>query len=84
MQTNFDPVTPKRAAELISRIIKTKIPFFIHGEPGIGKSDVVEQLAKATNMRLVVQMLSQMDATDLRGLQFVDTEKNVTVNYPPE
>lgn len=83
MNINVDPVTPARAMELIRNIIPTGIPFFIHGEPGIGKSEIVEQIAAERNMRMTVQMLTQMEATDLRGLQFVDEVKKVTVNYPP-
>lgn len=83
MHINVDPVAPSRAMELIRNIIPTGIPFFIHGEPGIGKSEIVEQIAAEKNMKLTVQMLTQMEATDLRGLQFVDDVRKVTVNYPP-
>jgi hypothetical protein len=83
MHINIDPVAPLRAMELIRNIIPTGIPFFIHGEPGIGKSEIVEQIAAERNMKLTVQMLTQMEATDLRGLQFVDDVRKVTVNYPP-
>lgn len=83
MNINIDSVTPKRALDLLKGIIPTRIPAFLHGGPGIGKSEVIEQLAKHCGMNLVVQMLTQMDSTDLRGLQFVDEVKGKTVNFPP-
>ena len=84
MNINVEAQTPARALELMSRIIDTRIPFFLHGSPGIGKSDIVQQLADKKGFKLIVQMLTQMDATDLRGLQFVDEAKHTTVNYRPE
>ncbi len=89
MDINVDPVTPKAALEIMKRTLTVhkasqfNVPFFLHGQPGVGKSDIVEQLAKWANMKLVTQMLTQIEATDLRGLQFIDEKDQTTVNYPP-
>ena len=60
------------------------IPFFFHGRPGIGKSDIVEQLAAANNMKLEILMLTQIDSQDLRGIQYPDPNTKRMVYYPPE
>ena len=84
MKLNIQSVSPSVAFTLASAAMDADIPFFLHGSPGIGKSDLTEQLAKAKGMKCVVQMLTQMDATDLRGLQFVDEATQRTVNFIPE
>lgn len=82
---NIDSVSPKRAYELADQMVKMRnIPFFFHGRPGIGKSDIVEQLAKANNMNLEILMLTQIDSQDLRGIQYPDAASKRMVYYPPE
>jgi hypothetical protein len=80
---NIDSVSPKRAYELANEMVKMRnIPFFFHGRPGIGKSDIVEQLAKANNMNLEILMLTQIDSQDLRGIQYPDAASKRMVYYP--
>jgi hypothetical protein len=82
---NIDSVSPKRAYELANEMVKLRtIPFFFHGRPGIGKSDIVEQLAQANNMKLEILMLTQIDSQDLRGIQYPDAASKRMVYYPPE
>lgn len=89
MDINIDPVTPSAALSILENHIRVvresgqRMPFFLHGQPGVGKSAIVAQLAAKHGMALQVQLLTQIDATDLRGLQFIDDERKVTVNYPP-
>jgi hypothetical protein len=90
MEINVDPVTPGRALEIMKDTLTIhqscdfNIPFFLHGQPGIGKSDLVEQLAEWADMNVEIVMLSQIEAADLRGLQFIDDTTRKTVNYVPE
>lgn len=90
MDINVDPVTPKAALEIMKNTLTVhresgfNIPFFLHGQPGVGKSDIVQQLADWAGMNLEVEMLTQIEATDLRGLQFIDEATKKTVNYVPE
>lgn len=82
---NIDPVNPKDAYVLAKELVKVKkIPFFFHGKPGIGKSELLEQLAKELNMQLEVLMLTQIDSQDLRGIQYPDPVSKRMVYYPPE
>lgn len=82
---NIDTVSPKKAYELASAMVKMKdIPFFFHGKPGIGKSEIVEQIAKENGMKLEILMLTQIDSQDLRGIQYPDPVSKRMVYYPPE
>lgn len=82
---NIDNVSPKRAFELANQMVKMReIPFFFHGRPGIGKSEIVEQLAADNNMKLEILMLTQIDSQDLRGIQYPDAASKRMVYYPPE
>ena len=49
-------------------LLKSDIPVFIHGSPGIGKSYIVNDIAKKNNLELIDVRLSQLDAVDLRGI----------------
>lgn len=41
---------------------------FVTGQPGIGKSDIVRQIAKEYNLEVIDIRLAQADITDLNGL----------------
>ena len=43
-----------------------KVPF-IKGSPGIGKSDIIRQVAEELNLKVIDFRLSQADPTDLQG-----------------
>jgi len=49
-------------------LIDSDTPVFIHGSPGIGKSYIVNDIAKKNNLEIVDVRLSQLDAVDLRGI----------------
>lgn len=54
------------------------------GPPGIGKTDLCLQVAKATGSRFKVYLAATMDPTDLVGVPFANETKKTTVFYPPE
>jgi hypothetical protein len=56
-------------------LINTDTPVFIHGSPGIGKSYIVNDIAKKNNLQIVDVRLSQLDAVDLRGVPSISEEK---------
>jgi hypothetical protein len=58
--------------------------WMLHGRPGIGKTEVVQQLADETGSRLYDLRLTTIEPQDLRGLPFYDHEQRRTVWYPPE
>lgn len=55
------------AATLLTRYLKARLVPMIHGSPGIGKSDIVKQIAKQFNLLVIDMRLSQCDPTDLLG-----------------
>lgn len=72
-----------RPAHLIS-VIETEFastreghhtPVMIWGAPGIGKSQIVTQVAQKHNVSLLDIRLSQMEPSDLRGIPFRDGNK---------
>jgi len=58
--------------------------WMLHGRPGIGKTQIVQQLAADTGSRLFDLRLTTIEPQDLRGLPFYDHEAKRTVWYPPE
>ena len=58
--------------------------WMLHGRPGIGKTDVVQQLAHDTGSRLFDLRLTTIEPQDLRGLPFYDHDTKRTVWYRPE
>ncbi|AYA64283.1 AAA family ATPase [Alteromonas sp. RKMC-009] len=60
-------VSPKVAKQFIETSIQAGLVPMLHGSPGIGKSDVVKQIAEEYNLQLIDVRLSQCDPTDLNG-----------------
>ncbi len=65
---------PRRIKEIIKKAAErpTEIqPFHIWGPPGVGKSQVVKQVAEEMEIGFVDMRLAQLDPTDLRGIPAV-------------
>jgi hypothetical protein len=62
-------------------LLQTDTPVFIHGSPGIGKSYIVNDIAKKNNLEIIDVRLSQLDAVDLRGIPTI--HNNQTIWMPP-
>jgi hypothetical protein len=58
--------------------------WMVHGRPGVGKSQVVQQLAERIGARLFDLRLTTIEPQDLRGLPYYDHEARKTVWYRPE
>lgn len=73
---------PSAAVKAVTLCVQNKQPIFLHGSPGVGKSDVVRQVAKQLGIDLIDLRLSQLDPVDLRGVPSVgpsEANKNVFV-----
>ena len=55
---------------------------FLWGPPGVGKSDLVKQLANEKQIELVDIRLPLLDPIDLRGLPTVDEENGLQDGFP--
>lgn len=56
------------AKALCKMYMAKKIPAYLHGPPGVGKSDAWAQLAKEANIGFIDLRLGMMDPVDLLGL----------------
>jgi len=75
-------ITMKALPSLLERTIKAGITSFIHGQPGVGKSDAVRQLAEKFKLKLIDVRLSQIDPLDMSGLPSVNSEKTKASYLP--
>lgn len=69
-ETNIAKVGMKRAAECVEASIDTKTPLMLLGPPGVGKTKLVQQAAKARNIGFIALRLVQIEAVDLRGMPY--------------
>lgn len=70
--------------EALIPLVNSKIPTFIWGNPGVGKSSLVSQIAQQKNMRFIDLRLSLLDPTDLRGIPFFESDEKKAVWAKPE
>lgn len=76
---------PQQLSLAVQRAIKLRKPLMIHGSPGIGKSEIVDQAREAAGYEHLVDLrMSQIDQVDLRGVPSVDAKKSVTKWNPPD
>ncbi len=75
-----------RASEItasLEALIEEKIPTFLWGPPGIGKSSIVKQIADKNEIGFIDLRLSLMDPTDLKGIPFYDKHDHQAVWASP-
>jgi hypothetical protein len=75
-----------RASEIrdtLQAMISQKIPAFLWGAPGIGKSSIVKQIAKEADLGFIDLRLSLLDPTDLKGIPFYDADTHTALWAPP-
>ena len=84
--TTVTTVNPSRLKAMILHCIDRQRPMFIAGPPGIGKSDIVAEVARMQRRPLIDIRLPLLEATDIRGLPHLvdvtirDADGNVVVN----
>jgi len=69
--------------EALSALVEQKVPTFLWGAPGIGKSSIVRQIAENQNLDFIDLRLALMDPTDLKGIPFYDKESHTALWAPP-
>jgi hypothetical protein len=76
-------VTALQARKSLLKAFQVKRPLFLWGPPGIGKSELVEGIAKDLGGLMIDLRLGQMEPTDIRGIPFYNKEKNIMEYAPP-
>jgi len=74
-------VKPSLLISILKSVLDVNIPMFIWGPPGIGKSQIVAQVAASMGLPLIDVRAVLLDPVDLRGVPSV--EKGVTRWNPP-
>ena len=73
-------VTPNSAKASIKHAIMKKRPIFLWGPPGIGKSDIVQQITDSlSNSYLIDIRLSLWEPTDIKGIPYFDSNTGTMV-----
>lgn len=67
-------------ADAVFRVLSAGLVPFIHGSPGIGKSDIVKKIAKDHNLKLIDLRMSQILPEDLNGFPMRNGD---TASYVP-
>ena len=67
----------------LSALVEQKVPTFLWGAPGIGKSSIVKQIAQDKKIGFIDLRLALMDPTDLKGIPFYDKESHTALWAPP-
>jgi MoxR-like ATPase len=60
------------------------VSWMLHGRPGVGKTQIVQQMADRMGARLFDLRLTTIEPQDLRGLPYYDHETKRTIWYRPE
>ena len=67
---------PSEAIEMIKTAFKAGRTPFLHGSPGIGKSDIVKQVARDLGMKMFDLRATTIDPVDLRGVPKIVEEQD--------
>ena len=78
-------LSPNKAKASILHALKIKRPIFLWGGPGIGKSDIIHQIGKDINAKVIDIRLSLWEPTDIKGIPYYNSkENNMTWASPSE
>lgn len=64
-------VNPQLATDAITDALYANLVPYLIGSPGVGKSSIMQQIAKNNKLKYVDIRLAQSDPTDLSGMPFV-------------
>jgi len=67
-------ITSVQARRSILKAFKHQRPLFLWGPPGIGKSELVEDITNELGGAMIDLRLGQMEPTDIRGIPFYNKE----------
>ena len=67
-------ITSIQARKALLTAFKVKRPVFLWGPPGIGKSEVVQEITDELGGYMIDLRMAQMEPTDIRGIPFFNKE----------
>jgi len=76
-------ITAQEAKAGLIKCFEAKRPVFLWGPPGIGKSELVAEIATEMKGHMIDLRLGQMDPTDIRGIPYYNKEQNLMDWAPP-
>lgn len=76
-------VTSAQARKAILAAFNVKRPVFLWGPPGIGKSEVVEEITNELGGYMIDLRMAQMEPTDIRGIPFFNRDNGKMDWAPP-
>lgn len=76
-------ITSIQARKAILKAFQVKRPVFLWGPPGIGKSEVVAEIAEELGGAVIDLRMAQMEPTDIRGIPFFNKENGKMDWAPP-
>jgi len=76
-------IGPKAAQRSIQFSIKTRRPVFLWGPPGIGKSELVQEIGDRSNREVIDVRLALWEPTDIKGIPYFDSNAGTMTWAPP-
>ena len=76
-------VTSTQARKSLLKAFQVKRPLFLWGPPGIGKSELVENITAELGGHMIDLRLGQMEPTDIRGIPFYNKDSGKMDWAPP-
>ena len=76
-------VTSQQAKPAIKAAMKANRPSFLWGPPGVGKSELIEEITNELGGHMIDLRMAQMEPTDIRGIPFFNKDLGVMDWAPP-
>lgn len=73
---------PSEVEQILESILTSYVPIYLWGPPGIGKSDLIAQIAKKLGMDVIDVRAVLLDPVDLRGLPAINGDDKVHWHQP--
>ena len=67
-------INSTQTRKALLKAFKAKRPVFVWGPPGIGKSEVVQEVTDELGGYMVDLRMAQMEPTDIRGIPYFNKE----------
>jgi len=81
--TDTRTINSQDARAGLKKCFDKKRPVFLWGPPGIGKSELVADIAQELKGHMIDLRLGQMDPTDIRGIPFYNKDNGLMDWAPP-